>query len=324
MNNFIKSLSNYLRFIMKDKQRRLNFILLSLIFIITPTQNYYAKLEIKPDRPVIREIDIELPNIQKLPINTTGIKVPYLTAKSIIALDVASKTLIFDKNPDAKIMPASTTKIMTALVSLEHWNLTDVLEVKNGFYIGQSMKLQKAEKITMESLLYGLLVASGNDAAYTLAENYPGGLKNFVDKMNEKNLKLNLNNTHFINPAGVEEEEHLTTAHDLAILASEAINNKTLLKIASTPEIVITDVSGEISHKLKNINELLGKIEGVKGLKTGWTEAAGECLITLVERDGNQVMFVVMNSQDRFGETIKLINWVFENFSWQIPKSIQN
>src|SRR4030042_7061607 len=110
MNNFIKSLSNYLRFIMKDKQRRLNFILLSLIFIITPTQNYYAKLEIKPDRPVIREIDIELPNIQKQPINTTGIKVPYLTAKSIIALDVASKTLIFDKNPDAKIMPASTTK----------------------------------------------------------------------------------------------------------------------------------------------------------------------------------------------------------------------
>lgn len=287
------------------------------IFLLFPTQNYYAKLKIPLNKPVIRSVEIKLPPPPLYPVNIIAKPKPLLTASSVMVVDVPGKTIIWAKNPDKRLLPASTTKIMTALVALDKWQLDDILEVKNNYQIGQTMGLIVNEKMTLENLLYGLLVDSANDAAYVLADNYPGGLAGFVTQMNKKTRELNLYQTHFMNPAGIEQANHFTTAHDLAILASSAMENKIFSRTVGTPKIRITDVSGKNEYILENINQLIGKVPGVKGVKTGWTENAGECLITDVKREKGEIIIVILHSQDRFGETKKIINWVFNNFEWQ-------
>jgi len=178
--------------------------------------------------------------------------------------------------------------------------------------------LLPGEKITAENLLYGLLVGSGNDAAQTLAENFPGGMANFVSAMNRKAWEIKLSGTHFANPMGLDEENHYSTARDLAQLALIAIKNPSFAKIVSTSEFIATDISGTIVHKLKNTNELVGKADGVKGVKTGWTQNAGGCLVSLIEKSGRRIVIVVLGSEDRFGETEKLVDWIFVNFVWKI------
>ncbi|MFC1711504.1 D-alanyl-D-alanine carboxypeptidase family protein [Patescibacteria group bacterium] len=317
LHSWKKEFFKFFKFLKSKKQLRIKFILLILLFLIQPTQNFYSKLVLKSGRPVYRKIDIDLPEVSLYPVNITGKAPPYFSAQSAVIVDVPSMTVIFSKNPDTSLLPASTTKIMTALVALDHWQVNNVLEVKNVLQVGQTMKLVEGEKITVENLLYGLLVQSGNDAAYTLADNYPGGFDNFIKKMNEKSQELNLNSTFYLNPAGIEANGHLTTAHDLAILASYALKNEMIAKIVAIPSITVTDVSFQIQHELNNINQLVGKVPGVKGVKTGWTENAGECLVSYIERDEKQVLIVVLNSQDRFVDTTALINWVFNNFSWE-------
>lgn len=316
---FAKKLpENFLVFWQALKKHKINFFLLLIIFLLFPTQNYYAKLKINPGKPVVKDIDIQLLEIKEYPRNINGAPPPALSARAALVVDIPSKTIIFARNPDEKLLPASTTKIMTALVSLEHYHLNDVLKVKTVNDIGMTIKLEKGEEITVENLLYGMLVGSGNDAAYTLAENYPGGLSAFLEKMNEKAAQLNLSDTFFQNVTGVESWKHLTTAHDLAILTAEALKNKTFAKIVSTFKITITDITGGHIHELENINELLSQDTSVKGVKTGWTENAGECLVALIERNGRQILTVVLGSQSRFGETEQLANWVFNgNFAWE-------
>jgi len=214
---------------------------------------------------------------------------------------------------------------MTALVSLDYYKLSDVLTVGKLEVNGETIKLVEGEKMTVENLLYGLLVASGNDAALVLAQNYPGGQINFVQAMNQKAQDLNLTHTYFANPTGLDSNKEgkiltdfsYTTALDLARLAAFALKNENFLRFVSTTNITISDIQGKIFHKLDNVNELLGKFSGVKGVKTGWTEEAGECLVGYTERDNHGLITVIMGSQDRFGETTKLVNWVFGNFQWQ-------
>lgn len=305
------------QFLNKQKIRKINFFLLIAIFLLFPTQNYYAKLNINAGRPVVRDVDIQLPEVKEYPQNINGVSPPTLSARAALVIDVPSKTIIFAKNPDEKLFPASTTKIMTALVTLQHYNLDDVLEVKTINDIGMTIKLEKGEKLTVENLLYGMLVGSGNDAAYTLAENYPGGVTVFLNKMNEKATQLNLLGTFFQNVTGLESWEHLTTAHDLAVLTAEALKNKTFTKIVSTYKITIVDITGEHLHELENVNKLLGQDIGIKGVKTGWTENAGECLVAYIERNNKQILTVVLGSNDRFGETVQLADWVLNgNFIW--------
>lgn len=179
------------------------------------------------------------------------------------------------------------------------------------------MGLVPKEQITVESLLYGVLVHSANDAAYVLAENYPGGIEAFVADMNQKIKEYNLFGTHFANPAGFDDLENYTTPKDLAKLAKVAINNKTIAKIISTKNITVSDINYTYFHPLTNVNELLGKIAGVAGVKTGSTDGAGEILVSEVKKNGRSVLFVVLKSKDRFGDTVKLIDWVFNNFAWK-------
>jgi D-alanyl-D-alanine carboxypeptidase len=285
------------------------------VALLYPGQNYYQTLVIHPGP--IRSYAIPDFPTSLYPVND-GTAAPVLTARSVVAQDVDSKSLVYTKNPDTALMPASTTKIMTALVALDHYKLTDQIMVKNeDRAIGSSMKLVKGEVITVENVLYGLLVDSGNDAALALADNYPGGYDKFLNDMNTKASMLNLEHTTYRNVSGVESYGHMTTARDLATLAAVAVKNPVVSRIMQTKNITVTDVGGTIVHQLVSTNELLGVVPGLKGLKTGWTENAGECLVSYVERNGHNVVVVVLNSTDRFGESARLIEWVYAHHAWQ-------
>ncbi len=245
---------------------------------------------------------------------------PYTSASAVIVQDVQSKTLLHGYGIDSPLLPASTTKLMTALVTLSKYSLDDVITIgSESMAIGHTMGLILGEEISVHDLLYGLLVESGNDAALALAEHHPGGYTGFVQEMNDLARTLHLDHTAFRNPSGVESYGHITTARDLAVLAAHALDNPTLRKIVNTESYSVSDRSGEFVHDLKNTNLLLGELEGVQGLKTGWTENAGECLVTYVEREGRGVIIVVLGSLDRFGDTENLVNWVYDHHTWVKP-----
>jgi len=245
-----------------------------------------------------------------------GTEAPSLSAKGALVVDAGSGRVLHEKAPDTPLLPASTTKIMTALVSLEAYGPGDVLTVKNVNIPGQRVKLVPGEQITADALLYGLLVFSGNDAAEALADNYEGGREAFVRRMNEIAEALGLENTHFKNPTGFDHPEQVSTARDMIKLSVHAMKNPKFAEIVGTEQITVESVDGELVHRLENLNLLLGDVEGVLGVKTGWTEAAQENLVTLVERDGRKVFVVVLGSLDRFGETRKLIDWVYGSHEW--------
>jgi serine-type D-Ala-D-Ala carboxypeptidase (penicillin-binding protein 5/6) len=294
------------------------FILVALGFLmlLVPGQNIYTS-----DEKVLfpeNQVQIKAPIIYPYPVNKTGNSPSQdFSASGIIIRDINSGVFLYKLNSEELLSPASTTKLLTALVILDTFKLDDVMTVKNLVSDGQMMGLILGEKITVENLLYGTLIHSGNDAAYVLADNYPGGVDAFVVKMNEKAAGLGLTKSHFTNPIGYDDPNHKMTPLDLSLLASAAVNNKTIAKMVAIPAITISDVTHTQFHSLKNVNQLLGKIPGVGGIKTGWTEAAGENLVTLVERNGHRVILVVLRSRDRFGETARLIDWVFNNFEWQ-------
>jgi D-alanyl-D-alanine carboxypeptidase (penicillin-binding protein 5/6) len=301
-----------------------------LLVLLYPGQNYLQKIIINPGK--VRSYSFPISQSVIYP-RSDNIAAPRLSARSIIVQDAVSKTIMYAKNPDSKLMPASITKIMTALVALDHWtDLETIIEVKNeDRAIGQTIKLEKGERITLKNILYGLLVHSGNDAALAVADNYCApsvaegevgscGYSAFVDAMNAKAAELHLDNTTFKNPSGIEQYGHLTTARDLAILAASALQNPVIADMAQTKHVVVTDVTGLIIHDLETTNELLGVIPGMKGLKTGWTTNAGECLISYVDRDGHKIIIVVLGSLDRFGDTTKLVDWVYSHHNWITPE----
>lgn len=307
------------------KIKRAFLFLFGLVFFLFPSNSWYSVIQANYQPPKTQTMDLELPPLADYPLNYTGIAAPWITVRSAVIMDRDSAVVIFAKNEEVQLLPASTVKLMTALVASEHYDLDDVLIVGKANNFGQDMKLVEGERITVGSLLYGVLVASANDAAILLAQSYPGGTEGFVNAMNEKAKGLNLKKTYFANPTGldVDEEDGLlldssySTSLDLARLAGVVMKDLSLRKMVGTREAVVTDVSGEIRHYLYNLNELLHWLPGMKGVKTGWTEEAGECLVGYVEREGRGVITVVLGSKDRFGETARLIDWAFINHQWQ-------
>lgn len=252
------------------------------------------------------------------PTSVNQIPEPSLSAKAVFAVDVASGSVLFAKNPDEPILPASTTKIVTALVSLDHYNLDEPLTVGNTKVTGSTMGLLPGEKITALNLIYGLLISSSNDAAEVLAANYPGGRDNFVAAMNRLSENMGLSKTNFVNPAGFDAYLHFSTARDLADLAIYAINKYPIFaSIVSTQMETVTSFDGGIRHELVSTNKLLGKTPGVIGVKTGSTANSGESLVTLVDRDNHKVMISILGSEDRFTETEALLEWIYSSYSWQ-------
>jgi D-alanyl-D-alanine carboxypeptidase len=249
-----------------------------------------------------------------------------LTAESVYAYDLGSATLLYEKNSREKLYPASTIKMLTALVAVDYYQLDDLLSVDGeGETIGTKINLQSGELVKARDLLAALLLSSANDSAYVLANNYPGGLTAFVNKMNNKASELNLIDSQFYNPAGLDELEQLSSARDLNILARELLKNDFLRELVATPYLEINSLNRKSElpgtpYQLFNTNQLLGTVGGVKGVKTGTTEWAGEVLVTLVERNGREILISLMNSQDRYGDTEKLLAWIFNNYQFVSPE----
>jgi len=308
---------SFFRLLVKNPLRAA-FILMVFIFVfLFPAPGYYQMLEIRWQKPLFQNLPLLVPNPAEYPKQINGINAPTLTAKSAIVIDVDSSVTLYQKDPNRRLAPASTTKIMTAVVALENYELSQEIVVKNIDPTGSQMGLLPGEKVSIENFMYGLLLPSGNDAAFVLAEKFPGGERKFVEKMNAKAKELNMTNTNFTNVNGLEDDNHYSTSLDLARLSVYALKNPVFAKIVATPEITITDANGSQPQKLKNLNKLLGSVLGATGIKTGWTEDAGECLVASAKRNGHTIISVILHSNDRFGESEKLLKWAFENFTWE-------
>ena len=223
-----------------------------------------------------------------------------VSAAAAVPMDADSGRLLYDKNGEKRMLIASTTKLMTALVALEQGGLQQEITVTGGHMAeGSSMYLRPGEKLTLETLLYGLLLSSGNDAALAVTECM-GGAVPFVARMNEKAAELGMENTHFANPNGLDDEAHYSTAEDMAKLAAAAMDDPVLRRVASTRTACIG------GRTLTNHNKLLSRVEGCVGLKTGYTKAAGRTLVSCAERDGVRLVAVTLQDGDDWNDHASL------------------
>ena len=300
------------------------FVVISVLFLLTGPQTLNlveSKVSSENLAPAIIDqgtVLSEKSPAPKLEIISSEIQPPYLSAVAAIAYDTNFDKILYQKNIDARLAPASTTKIMTAIIASEHFNSGDLLTVPPAAIVGGStMGLTPGEQLTFRSLLYGMMLNSGNDAAFTIAHNYPGGIQVFVQEMNDRAALIGAKNTNFDNPAGFDSPTHYSSAYDLLLIGKEAIKNAKLGTVFSTKETSVTSVDKIHSHALKNLNKLLEE-EGVVGIKTGTTEMAGESFVGLVEKNNQTLITVMLNSKDRFGETKSLLDWIFQNYTWKI------
>lgn len=243
---------------------------------------------------------------------------PNINARAAIIYDRETKEIIWGKNENDKKSMASTTKIMTAIVVLENAKLTDIVTVsKRAAGIGGSrLKISEGDKISVNDLLYGLMLKSGNDTAIALAEHIGGSVDEFVNLMNIKAVEIGLKNTHFTSPHGLDDVNHYTTAYELAILTDYAMENETFCNIVNTKSATI-NING-LPRNINNTNELLGYMQGVNGVKTGFTNNAGRCLVTSCTRNSSQIITVVLGcdtKKQRTADSIKLIEYAFKNYT---------
>lgn len=236
-----------------------------------------------------------------------------LTAE--IVMNVDSKKILHEQNIDKKMFMASTTKILTAIVIIENCNLSEVVTItkKSVGVEGSSIYLEEGEKLTVKHLLYGLMLRSGNDCAETLALHCSGSIQEFCDLMNATASKIGAKNSNFVNPHGLHDDNHYTTARDLALISCYAIKNPVFKEIVSTKRIVIPQITRHYNRVLINKNKMLNELEGATGIKTGYTKKAGRCLVTSCERNGVELVCVVLNCSPMFERSKTLLNECFDN-----------
>ena len=237
-------------------------------------------------------------------------EVSAVSAKSAVLMDSESGRVLYEKNKDDRSLIASTTKIMTALVVCEHCNVLDRMEIpKEAVGIeGSSMYLQEGEILTIQELLYGMMLCSGNDAATALAIYCGGTVEGFAELMNDTARKLGMVNTHFSNPHGLDSPDHYSTAYDLAILASHAMENPIFRTTVSTKSVNFG------KRSLVNHNKLLWRLEGADGIKTGYTKAAGRILVSSATRDERRLVAVTINAPDDWNDHTALLESGFRDF----------
>lgn len=246
-----------------------------------------------------------------LPVSAVG--------SSYIAMDEYSERTLFGENVSSKRYPASLTKILTAITALENADEDGEVKIlKESCGVeGSSVYLREGEVYTLKTLLYGLMLRSGNDAADAIARYVAGGISEFADLMNETAEKIGANGSHFTNPHGLHDENHYTTAYDLAKITAYALKNGTLSEIVKTKKITIgyKDENGEDRKKVfVNKNKMLGLYDGATGVKTGFTKIAGRCLVSSATRGGLSVITVVLNEYDMWEKSKKLLDEAFETY----------
>jgi len=244
---------------------------------------------------------------------------PDIQAKAAIIMDYDTGILLYEKNINEQLPMASLTKIMTAILIMENHDLDDIVTVKSDFkdLEGVRIWLKQNEKLTVESLLKALLIRSAGDAAIALAEYHSGSVEAFADAMNVRAVELNLNNTNFKNPIGLDEDDHYSSAYDLAQLARYAMKMREFRDIVRLDSATIESVDGRFSYNFESTNYLLNSYLNILGVKTGTTAGAGQSLINLARNDaGREVIAVLLNSPSRFQENKSMIDWAFRSYLW--------
>lgn len=293
---------------MQVKQFFLKILILIIILIFS---FYTISFGDDIDNEII-DVNAEITENTPTPIPPTTIN-----SRAYVVIDRNSNKILCQKNATIQKKMASTTKIMTATIILENCNLSETIEIskKAANTGGSRLGLKTGDKITIIDLLYGLMLRSGNDCAVALAEYAGGSISGFAELMNKKANELGLKNTHFETPHGLDSDEHYTTAYELALLTNYALNNKKFASIVATKTYTI-NING-YPRTISNTNELLGNFDGVYGVKTGFTNGANRCLVTACKRKNLDIICVVLGADTkkfRTSDSIKLINYVFENF----------
>jgi len=241
-----------------------------------------------------------------------------LSASAVHVEDRETGTELYSFNDTKLRYPASTAKMMTAIVARKVYTVDTPLTIREEVFAdGSNIGFEVGERITVRNLLAVLLIHSGNDAAFVLANNAPGGYDRFIELMNLEAKQLGLQNTNFENSSGLDDPDQQTTAADLARLGSALLEDELLADLVKTKYMTVSDTTGFIQHPMVNRNLLLDEIPGTVGIKTGTTESAGENLVTAIERQNRQTLYVVLGSSQRYPEMTQLISWIERNYAWQ-------
>jgi D-alanyl-D-alanine carboxypeptidase (penicillin-binding protein 5/6) len=241
---------------------------------------------------------------------------PENSARAAVLMEAETGRVLYEKNPHEKLPMASTTKIMTAILAIENTHPSDLVKISpqaSGIE-GSSLYLAAGEELTMEQLLYGLMLRSGNDAATAIAEHIAGSEEDFARMMNGKARDIGAMNTNFMNPHGLHHDQHYTTAYDLALISAYAMKNSTFREIVSTKYHRIPWQDQPWDRVLMNKNALLWDYEGANGIKTGYTKAARRCLASAALRDGMQLVAVVLNCQPWFEDSAAILDYGFREY----------
>ena len=242
---------------------------------------------------------------------------PFISAQGAAVIDVDSGRILYDKNGQQKMRVASLTKIMTAIVAIEEADVNEEVTISNHAIgvEGSSIYLRQGEKLTLEQLLYGLMLRSGNDAGVAIAHHVGGSLEGFSHLMNEKAEHIGLSGTRFVNPHGLDDSnQHYSTAVDMAKLTAYALHNELFKKIVSTQVKKIPQHGEKWDRKLINKNKMLRLYQGADGVKTGYTKLAKRCLVSSATRDERQIAVVTLNAPNDWEDHSRLLDYAFEHF----------
>ena len=244
---------------------------------------------------------------------------PTISAEAAVLIDWNSGRILFAHNPHLVKPMASTTKIMTAILALERGGMNDevVTSPKAANTGGSSIWLEEGEIKKLEELILGLMLRSGNDAAVAIAEHISGSVEEFAELMTQRARELGARNTSFKNPHGLHHPDHYTTAYDFALIAAHAMGIKDFRRIAATPSVTISWPGHPWDRILHNQNKLFDLYVGAEGIKTGWTTPAGRCFVGSAERGGRRTISVVLNAPDMWEDTVTLLNYGFDNFTYE-------
>jgi D-alanyl-D-alanine carboxypeptidase (penicillin-binding protein 5/6) len=309
----------------KTYPQKLTILILGLcLTFVLPGQNRY-QTDLLFSRPALTyPLPADYLSPAPYPLKTTHYPPPEISAKSALVTDLNSKVVVFEKEAHKRLLPASTTKLMTAWVARQVFAPDEIITVPKINTGGSTMNLITGERITVNALLHGLLISSANDAALALAITSPGGFEQFLDSMNQWVAKLNLKDTRYANVTGNDQDNHYTSVSDLTQLSAIILEDEVIANIIAKKGAVVIDVDGKFRHHLKATNKLLSLSEDVQVMKTGWTKGAGGCLVAFLNHPSHQLISVVLGSaseQSRFADSLALLSWVEKIYGWEELKS---
>lgn len=257
--------------------------------------------------------------ISLFPLSAFASEYPSVSADAAVVMDCSTGEILYSLNPHKRLSMASTTKIMTSIIAIESGKMNvNVTADKDIICDGTSIGIEKGNTFKLETLIYAMLLESGNDAAMLTAEFLGGSESEFAEMMNEKAKSLGMENSNFVTSSGLDAEEHYSTAYDMAILGSYAVNNPVFRNMCSKKTETVHYISPEISRTYSNHNKLINMYDGVFGVKTGFTRKSGRCLVSACEQNGAVLVAVTLNAPDDWNDHISMFDYCFDNISDEV------